>query len=206
VFIRTPEILGISVVSDMCFLYQIGEIFRFTAFLTREPLNCSYLETTSTYARIFRQTRLETSALEVERMSAENLDLLIKHYFFRKGFRSEQQIVQLQNITGQLCIALCMILHCFSSSPDIIKTGRQWRPAKFRKPKAEQQPFDRAQDQAVHQFYQELLKSKDKCMHYSDNNTLFERNSSTTDSLSPRGSPESLCSTTDSSTDHRKPT
>lgn len=82
----TLEIFGINVVNDVDFPHLIGEIFRFTAFLTTAPLNCYYLETTSACARIFRQMQLENLGLEVEPMNAENLDPLIKDYPYRKGF------------------------------------------------------------------------------------------------------------------------
>lgn len=46
-------------------------------------------------------------------MVVENLDAGLRAFLFRKGFESEDDLKELEQISGSLSRGICMLGHCF---------------------------------------------------------------------------------------------
>ena len=93
IFIQTPDLLGIGLLTDLSLVHSIGEIFRLASFLTGVPLRCYHFETTSAIARILRQRHFFKQHSDLEPKGAVALDLTLSAIFFgAKAVKSDADI------------------------------------------------------------------------------------------------------------------
>jgi hypothetical protein len=70
---------------------------------------------------IFRQRHLLKKHPELEQKGLDSLDPTIRHYLWRKGFRSDDSILKLEQITGSLNLNCIMLVHLLPQRPTDIK-------------------------------------------------------------------------------------
>jgi hypothetical protein len=109
-FIRTPEVFALGLLRNLSRILLVGEIFSFVSFLTSIPLQCHFYEASTVYSRIFVQRRRERDNPQAEKMTLNNLDPVIRHFLWRKGFRLDADISSLETAAGGLTTGVCMLL------------------------------------------------------------------------------------------------
>src|SRR5438046_811052 len=92
-------------------------------FITGVPLRCYHFETTSAIARILRQRHFFEQHPDLEPKGTVALDPTIRHFLWRKGFKSDGSITELEKITGSLNLSCVILLHVLPRRPAKVKVG-----------------------------------------------------------------------------------
>jgi hypothetical protein len=113
VIFSSPEPLAIGLRKNWREVSRLGEILKATCILSGIPMDFNFLERNLVYTRVhlqIQQEKLDPKARNA--MTPGNLHAIIRQYLHRKGFKQEQDLVELESIGGSLARGINLLTSC----------------------------------------------------------------------------------------------
>jgi hypothetical protein len=158
VLFSAPEPLAFGFQNDIGQYHRFGEIVKATSILTGIRLDPYIFERTSAYTRVYRQMALEKlDPNTTSEMTPTNLDPGIRHFLYRKGFESDEDLIKLEEITGSLARGICMLgLLCFPHRPYGSNPNKR-RALQLGTSHEPRVPFSEKQKQQLRELYKGVI-------------------------------------------------
>lgn len=159
--VSMPEPFAIGMRDQWSEIHKFGEVLKLASVLTSLHLDCHFFERNLAFTRVYRQAALEKlHRSAVKKMVVENLDAGLRAFLFRKGFESEDDLKELEQISGSLSRSICMLGHCFPKKPRG-PHPRTYTKTFAPKTRSEMVPFPSTQYQKVRELYQRIVEKSD---------------------------------------------